>query len=307
MTDPGKLKGCDLDLRGVSARELAGLLETVRAIYSQTALESLRQTVVQEVGKLLGPDAVTCPVTCPLHPACHRLELYPLAAGAVGSPVSLCRGRRDYSAHDRLVLKLLRPHVFQAYLNALTLETAGLQAARQTGAPGRPRQGTISVCPAGRIERLSPICASLLERFFSWKTPRRSASLPPVLHRWIRASTKISPSTLPSPLVVDAAHGRLTVWRVPSGKAGVTLVLAEEPPSGARGAAPFRLTGREVNVLHWIREGKTNPEIATILGISIRTVHKHVEHLLAKCSVERRTGLMLDLLPPPATPPAARV
>ncbi len=48
------------------------------------------------------------------------------------------------------------------------------------------------------------------------------------------------------------------------------------------------LTGREAEVLRWIREGKTDREVAEILGISHRTVQKHVERLLVKMGVESR-------------------
>ena len=48
------------------------------------------------------------------------------------------------------------------------------------------------------------------------------------------------------------------------------------------------LSGRESEVLFWVAQGKTNPEIAVILGIGRRTVATHVEHILAKLGVENR-------------------
>lgn len=51
-----------------------------------------------------------------------------------------------------------------------------------------------------------------------------------------------------------------------------------------------RLTAREAEVLHWMGEGKRNDEIGVILGISGRTVGKHVEHVLEKLGVETRTA-----------------
>ena len=67
------------------------------------------------------------------------------------------------------------------------------------------------------------------------------------------------------------------------------------PESGAEAARQLarRLTGREGEVLGWLAEGKRNDEIALILGISPRTVHKHVEHLFAKLGVETRTAAAL--------------
>jgi non-specific serine/threonine protein kinase len=50
------------------------------------------------------------------------------------------------------------------------------------------------------------------------------------------------------------------------------------------------LTPRELDVLHLLVEGKTNPEIATALFIGRQTVVTHVRHILAKLGVETRTA-----------------
>jgi DNA-binding CsgD family transcriptional regulator len=44
-------------------------------------------------------------------------------------------------------------------------------------------------------------------------------------------------------------------------------------------------------VARWIREGKTNAEIATIMGISPRTVQKHIEHVFEKLGVKTRVAI----------------
>jgi DNA-binding CsgD family transcriptional regulator len=50
------------------------------------------------------------------------------------------------------------------------------------------------------------------------------------------------------------------------------------------------LTPRETQVALWLAQGKSNPEIATILGAPVRTVEKHVEHILHKLGVENRSA-----------------
>lgn len=50
------------------------------------------------------------------------------------------------------------------------------------------------------------------------------------------------------------------------------------------------LTGREAEVLQWLAAGKTNREIGQILGISPRTVNKHLEQVFQKAGVENRTA-----------------
>jgi DNA-binding response OmpR family regulator/DNA-binding CsgD family transcriptional regulator len=70
------------------------------------------------------------------------------------------------------------------------------------------------------------------------------------------------------------------------------LRLAKE--SGANLPAEFSselgLTTREGEVLSWLSKGKTNRDIAQILGLSPRTVDKHLEQIYAKLGVENRTA-----------------
>jgi DNA-binding NarL/FixJ family response regulator len=84
---------------------------------------------------------------------------------------------------------------------------------------------------------------------------------------------------------------------------GETMVLLSmaaikpgEPMTGrAEGQASDRvqiaaLTPRETEVLSWLAKGKTNRDIADILGMSHRTVNKHLEHIFEKLGVETRAA-----------------
>jgi DNA-binding CsgD family transcriptional regulator len=48
------------------------------------------------------------------------------------------------------------------------------------------------------------------------------------------------------------------------------------------------LTPHEAEMPYWITEGKTNPEISTILDTTLHTIKKHNNKLLAKLGVETR-------------------
>ena len=69
-----------------------------------------------------------------------------------------------------------------------------------------------------------------------------------------------------------------------------------------RAAAPLPdvplagLTPREGDVMHWLSRGKTDAEIAALLEISPRTVHKHLEHVYVKLGVETRTAAVVRSL-----------
>ncbi|MBG0811353.1 response regulator [Methylosinus sp. H3A] len=55
-------------------------------------------------------------------------------------------------------------------------------------------------------------------------------------------------------------------------------------------AQKFALTLREAEVLSWLARGKSNHDIAEILCISPRTVHKHLERIFVKLGVDSRSS-----------------
>ncbi len=79
------------------------------------------------------------------------------------------------------------------------------------------------------------------------------------------------------------------------GKAGgneFLLRLAKDTSANlpAEFTTELGLTTREGEVLSWLSKGKTNRDIAQILGLSPRTVDKHLEQIYAKLGVENRTA-----------------
>jgi len=55
-------------------------------------------------------------------------------------------------------------------------------------------------------------------------------------------------------------------------------------------ARHFGISAREAEVLLWIARGKPNKDISDILGISPRTVNKHLEQVFTKLGVENRAS-----------------
>lgn len=56
------------------------------------------------------------------------------------------------------------------------------------------------------------------------------------------------------------------------------------------------VSAREAEVLLWIVRGKTNEDIAGLLGVSIQTVKKHVSAILVKLGVENRSSAAVRAL-----------
>ncbi|PWC78395.1 response regulator transcription factor [Azospirillum sp. TSH64] len=71
------------------------------------------------------------------------------------------------------------------------------------------------------------------------------------------------------------------------------LFRLSEPTAGRQEAVlrdALGLTAREAEVLLWIANGKPNRDIGEILGISPRTVNKHLEQVFTKLGVENRAS-----------------
>ncbi len=61
--------------------------------------------------------------------------------------------------------------------------------------------------------------------------------------------------------------------------------------AGAVSKRAAQLTSREMEVLQLIAEGKANKETASELGIGMKTVEKHREHLMQKLDIHDTAGL----------------
>lgn len=67
--------------------------------------------------------------------------------------------------------------------------------------------------------------------------------------------------------------------------------VQEAPKVGTRKSRHSSLTSRELEVLQLIAEGKANKQTASELGIGIKTVEKHREHLMQKLDIHDTAGL----------------
>jgi DNA-binding CsgD family transcriptional regulator len=210
--------------------------------------------------------------------------------------IALNRSSGDFSERDRGVLALFRPHVMRAYLNALIVTSATNRCRTFSDSLDATDQALIVLAPDDRIAWFTPLGAQLLERYFPGAM-RNSSHLPEPLRTWARRQLAAlqdgqALAQPPEPLTVCLPDSRLVARLAGTRPGEVRLLLTEE-----RSLSPLRLkslglTKREAEVLHWVSEGKTNPEIGTILNLSTRTVHKHLEHILAKLGVETRTAAM---------------
>ena len=140
--------------------------------------------------------------------------------------------------------------------------------------------GVVLVDAQGRVAWRSPQAALWLESFDS-----ANGRLPDPVQAMLEGET--------AQVLLSLVGVQLSVRNMGRVGIGETMLMLEERSANA--AAPSRLadaalTPRETEVLSWLAKGKTNRDIGDILGMSHRTVNKHLEHIFEKLGVETRAA-----------------
>jgi len=141
--------------------------------------------------------------------------------------------------------------------------------------------GVVLVDARGRVAWCSPQAALWLQTIDDGATEGR---LPDTVYAVLGGGT--------SQVLLTLAGVQLSVRNMGRVGMGETMLLLEQRSANA---APSRLahaalTPRETEVLSWLAKGKTNRDIGDILGMSHRTVNKHLEHIFEKLGVETRAA-----------------
>jgi DNA-binding CsgD family transcriptional regulator len=200
--------------------------------------------------------------------------------------VTFQRASKDFSDEEMLLLRLAGPHLEQVYLKALLRsQVEEAIAVRELALDEMAAMVVTASAGSEAVLHCSPKARRLCEWHFAGESPASAARR---ILRDLRArkSTRFLRTTRGEQLVVDC---RGPVWRS-NGNEEVYLLQFAEKSRQPQPASLERLglTPREAEVLAWIAEGKTNEEIAIILGARANTVRKHVENIHRKLGVENR-------------------
>jgi DNA-binding response OmpR family regulator/DNA-binding CsgD family transcriptional regulator len=149
----------------------------------------------------------------------------------------------------------------------------------------------LAVNSLGKIMWATPQAQKLLADAFAAEGD--DVVLPEPIPQWLDQARKGKAGAKAA--VMAALHGGEQLRLQYMGKLGANeFLLRLAKDSGADAPAEFSselgLTTREGEVLSWLSKGKTNRDIAQILGLSPRTVDKHLEQIYSKLGVENRTA-----------------
>jgi DNA-binding CsgD family transcriptional regulator len=201
--------------------------------------------------------------------------------------IGLHRGKADFSERDRLVLNLLRPHLVQAYQNAVAVSQLGRALDEQS-------RGIIALDRQRRIRLITKRAQAWLAEYGGW-TLGEGGRLAGRLDEWLSTHLQSSGSsetvpTLREPLVLRDGSKRLIIRLLEVGKEPLLHLEEQHASIPAETLQTLHLTPREGDVLAWMAMGKTNGEIAQIVGMRPRTVEKHCENIYLKLGVESRAA-----------------
>ena len=143
--------------------------------------------------------------------------------------------------------------------------------------------GVLVIDAQRRVAWRSPQAAAWLRELF----PDRADALPDDWLSWLSAGASPEHSS-------TGANGQVLLLRnlgpVGLGEQMLLMQRRAEPSAAAHRLSTASLTPREAEVLSWVAKGKTNRDVGDILGMSPRTVNKHLEHVFEKLGVETRAA-----------------
>jgi DNA-binding CsgD family transcriptional regulator len=202
----------------------------------------------------------------------------------------LGRSQRNFTERDRLILQLLRPHLFQAHANAQKYHQ--LQQNSDTIQQSLDYLGVIALDTEGRVISIAPQAVTWLETYFPISTCLHQ--LPDNLGSWVKHQIASAKKTdIPSvylPLRIQQAGRELTIrFVIEPSKASYLLLLEEQTLSSLNSLELLGLSQRETEVLGLIMQGKDNKSISIQMNIRIGTTRKHLENIYLKLGVQSRS------------------
>lgn len=145
--------------------------------------------------------------------------------------------------------------------------------------------GIMVVSGDGKVEFATKRAWDLLLQFH----PEATYGLPETVAAWLEARTGAE-------LRVRRPESVLVIRIQADTTPGDSRLLRIEEKSMLHDPVPLErlgLTPRESEILYWIAQGKSSPEIASILDSALNTVKKHAQHIYHKLGVDNRTTAAL--------------
>lgn len=197
--------------------------------------------------------------------------------------LALTRSQSDFSDPEVRDLAVARPHLIQAYRNA---ELASAREATIAALEaGLEQLGTAVIVTDrhGRIDLATPAGRLLLDGRLGGSDNRLAADV-----RRRLADRRAAGTPASEPLLIDDGERQvsLRVLRGPEGESEMLVIEPETSGLSVPALEGLGLTPRQAEALRWIALGRRGPDAARVMGLSPRTVEKHLQGAYEKLGVE---------------------
>lgn len=209
-------------------------------------------------------------------------------AGKISTMIGVLRSRRGFKQREADIMSCLVPHFRQAIANAKlyaiscavspgTLESAGGACARW---PFRGLRELSAILDARheRWSQLTGLSPAAIDRqqIMIWAL------------RFVDWLLRGGLDAIAEPFLIVGPQATIRLSTCRNWQSDGFMLLEQYQPVGTVAPAAL-LTPREQEVLRWIAEGKTDAEIALILGLRPYTVKDYCKSLYRKLGVRNRT------------------
>jgi DNA-binding CsgD family transcriptional regulator len=210
--------------------------------------------------------------------------------------ISRHRSGREFNEKTRTILNAIRPHLSQAFKNAMAITKTTHTIWNDFPGDEGAHTPVLAVTPTGRIKWATPLAYRLI-RQYCLQNGVGMDRLAPNLCEWLIYQQKQldSPKEIATPVsLLNITHGdrKLSLRLIRNGCQSLLFLEEQRSVIDNKRLYTLGLSKRETEILGWVTEGKTNPEIGTILSISPRTVQKHLERVYGHLGVENRHAAM---------------
>lgn len=226
----------------------------------------------------------------------YQMAIFFPAGPALVTVILVTRSQRDFTERERGLLNRLHPHLVRAFHNTASFNRMSRDMDALFELLEGPTSSVIVLSETGGVKRWTEQARTWIAQYCRTQFPASGDLLPDCFAEWYsRQLALVTQQTLApqprDPLMVDKNGRQLTVQLIPDHFHDEHLLLLNEKRGDMSWSAmgEHGLTPRESEVLAWVAKGKTNADIGTILGLSDRTVQKHLEHIYQKLGVESRT------------------
>lgn len=218
--------------------------------------------------------------------------------------IVLNRGEPDFGDGEASLLETLRPTVAALYRQARAAACLACASGMLHRAAADGRTAAVTLDPGLGVVGMSGKAMAWLAEIARQLPPEPGAMLPTPIRTWLRAQVSESAAMQCSPqssTCIEAGAGvRLSLQCLPAeGHSNCTLLIELDDDRGdrlPRERFTQSLTARQLEILGWIAAGKTDDCIAQLLGVSRRTVGKHLQNMYRRLGVANRTGAVMRVL-----------